>query len=166
MNIKLDSFCLNTYDEYNQLHRNLVEEFKGISSSKYVSQIENRLILNNKQKSFPFDTGFIISLNSDDDLVGYIFISSIRNDEVYLEYSILNNKKKMGYGKLVLKELTEYLFENFNIRDIALDIDVSNVPSVKTAISCGYYDEDYLGDKRVIYKNYNPNYLNKQRKRR
>lgn len=163
--IPLNEIILNTYDNNNKFHKELLDEFRGESHSNFISWIDNRLQLNCHQKSFPFDTGFVVSL-ANGNLIGYLFISAIRNDEVYLEYSILKDCRAKGYGSFMLQNVTDYLFENYNIRDIALDIDVSNEASMKTAIGCGYYEEEYLETGRVTFKNYNFHYIDKRRKRK
>ena len=162
MQINLDQLRLDTFDKKNDKHMWLVQQFKGSSKSDFISMIDSRLELNGKSKTFPFDTAFVVSFPSDE-LIGYLFISGIRGDEVYLEYSLLEEKRGHGYGSLLLGLITEYLFANYNIKDIALDIDVSNEASMKTAIGCGYYEEDFINDKRMIYKNYNLGYVNKRK---
>lgn len=163
MQIDLGEFCLETFDPISQKHKLLLNQFKGISHSSFISMIDNRLELLNKQKSFPFDTAFVIISGSK--LLGYLFISSVRNDEVYLELSLLKEKRGKGYGKLILVLVTDYLFEHYNIRDIALDIDVSNHASINTATSGGYYADEYLNSGRIIFRNYNLNYIDKRNKK-
>lgn len=165
MLLNLNEIYLETYNDNNSEHQALIKQFTGDSCSNFISMIDSRLKLNNKQKTFPFDTAFIVYLDTGE-MLGYVFISSIRNDEVYLEYSVLKDKRGCGYGKLVLGLVTNYLFVNYNVKDIALDIDVSNDASMKTALSCGYYEDDYRDDGRLIYKNYNLNYVDRRRKGR
>ena len=160
--INLDNILLITFDINNKLHNELIDEFKSNSKSDFISSIDNRLKLNKNLKSFPFDTGFVVATN-DSKLLGYLFISSIRNDEIFLEYSILKDKRGMGYGSLLLNKVTDYLFSNYNIKNIALDIDVSNLASIKTAISAYYTEDEYLDNDRIIYRNYNINYVDKRR---
>ena len=59
--------------------------------------------------------------------------------------------------------------ENYNIKSIILDIDPSNVPSVMTAISSGYMEdeEEYLNrnmNGKMLYRIDNYNYVNKRKK--
>ncbi|MCI6266335.1 MAG: GNAT family N-acetyltransferase [Erysipelotrichaceae bacterium] len=162
MLIDTNDIIFNTFQDNNLEHLNLLQSFKEESKSKFIHFIVERLLQNRNQKSFPFDTGFVISLDSGES-IGYLFISSKRNDEVFLEYSILKNKRKMGYGKKCLSLVTDFLFEHYNIRDIALDIDVSNEASMRTAMACGYYEDEYLEEGKFIYRKYNLNYTNKRK---
>lgn len=161
--IDLDKILLMTYDKSNDGHRQLLLNFNGESQCDFISLIDSRLELNSNGKSFPFNTAFVVSLASGE-LVGYVFISSRRQDEVYLEYSLLQEQRGKGYGKMVLGLVTEYLFCNYNIRDVALDIDVSNESSMRTAISCGFYEDEYLETGKCIYRSYNLGYVDKRRK--
>lgn len=162
MQINLENFCLSPFNSENFSHVSLLNQFNGESKSNFISMIDSRLRLNSKSKSFPFRMAFVVS-DFSDDLLGYVFISSIRQDEVYLEYSLLKEQRGKGYGSLLLKEVTNYLFENYNIRNIALDIDVSNEASVNTAIRSGYYEDEFINEKRIIYKSYNLNYVNRRK---
>lgn len=164
MQIDLGDFSLDTFDQSIPGHKDLLTNFKDGSHSKFISMIDNRLELLNKQKSFPFDTAFVITSNSE--LFGYIFISSVRNDEVYLELSLLKEKRGKGYGKLILGLVTDYLFEHYNIRNLALDIDISNNASMNTAIAEGYYADEYLENGRIIFRNYNLNYVDKRKNKK
>lgn len=163
MQINLGDFYLETFQEDFLEHKKVFESFQGESSSKFISMILERLLQNRRSKDYPFDMGFVVTLKSNES-IGYIFISSRRNDEVYLECSILRNKRGLGYGKMCLDGVTNYLFDSFNIRDIALDIDVSNEASMKTAMACGYYEDGYTDNGKIILRNYNLNYVSKRRK--
>ena len=163
MQINLEQLCLETFDKKNDKHLWLFYQFKENSKSNFISMIDSRLELNHKSKSFPFNTAFVVSLPSGE-LLGYLFISNIHQDEVYLEYSLLEEQRGKKYGTLLLRVVTDYLFLNYNIKDIALDIDVSNEASMKTAMSCGYYEDEYVDNVRLIYKNYNLSYVTRRKK--
>lgn len=166
--IDLFTFSLECFDESKKEHIHLIQEFSGDSSSTFIHSIEERLLQNNHVKSFPFNTGFVISSYAGSAL-GYLFISSISHDEVFLEYSILKENRGKGIGKLCLQEVTDYLFEHYNLRGIKLDIDPSNAPSTKIAMECGYYpdEEEFLNRNmvgRILYRKDNFSYINRNRK--
>ena len=98
-----------------------------------------------------------------------MFISKRVNDEIFVEYSIVNEFRGKGYGKLVLSEVSEYLFNNYNIKSISLDIEPSNIASIMTAVSVGYIEneEEYMKRNmcgKVLYRMDNYNYVNKRKK--
>lgn len=166
MNIQLETLSLTRYDEEN--HKQIKEELEnGVSSSGFIHQIKERLENSNNNKSI-FNSAFIIL---DEDIpVGYLFISSNINDEVFLECSILKEFRGMGYGSRVTNEISDYLFEEQNIRSIKLDIDPNNKKSIMAANSCGFFlDEDdyesrnYTGKMKFIRES--DCYINKRRNR-
>mgnify|MGYP003303843978 CR=1 FL=1 len=47
--------------------------------------------------------------------IGYLYISSMVRDEVFLEYAVLKEERGKGYGSDIIRETTDYLFQNHNI---------------------------------------------------
>jgi len=165
MNIELDTLKLVRYNE--QEHLNIKKEFETNSSSNFIHQIVERLE-NSKDCNSLFNSAFIVL---DEHIpVGYLFISSNINDEVFLECSILKEFRGMGYGSAVTNEISDYLFEEQNIRSIKLDIDPSNKKSILAANSCGFFldEEDYelrnyTGKMRFVKES--SCYINKRKNR-
>ena len=80
--------------------------------------------------------------------IGYLYISSLIRDEVFLEYAVLKEYRGKGYGSTIIRETSDYLFENHNIRSIRLDIDPSNKNSINAAEACGYtVDEEEFASR-------------------
>lgn len=82
MQINLGYLCLSPFDNNNPDHVWLAEQFNKESKSDFISMIDSRLKLNYKSKSFPFGMAFVVTSSSE--LLGYMFISGIKQDEVYL----------------------------------------------------------------------------------
>lgn len=152
MNIELETLSLVKYNK--DKYKKQAEELNsGISSSKYIHQIKERLELSSNNNIF--QNGYIVL--EDDTPVGYLYISSKINDEVFLEYSILKEYRNMGYASDLLNETTNYLFNNYNIKSIKLDIDPSNKNSILVALSNGYIldqeeyeSRNYIGKMKYI----------------
>jgi len=165
MNIELDTLQLTKYNK--EKHKEILDELEnGISSSKFIHQIRERLENSNNNNSL-FQSAFIILDNNTP--IGYIYISSMIRDEVFLEYSILKEFRRMGYATSVVSELSDYLFKNHNIKSIRLDIDPSNKSSILVANASGYtLDEEefesrnYIGKMQFIKESYC--YVSKRRK--
>ena len=69
-------------------------------------------------------------------------------DEVFLEYAVLKEERGKGYGSDIVRETTDYLFQNHNIRSIRLDIDPSNKNSINAAEAAGYsVDEEEFASR-------------------
>jgi len=165
MNIKLDSFNLVRFnDNYVEL-KNKFDN--GDSHSDYIHQIGERLEKSRENNRTLFESAFVV-LDGDED-VGYLYISNARDDEVFLEYAILKEFRGMGYASNLINEVSNYLFEEYNIRSIRLDIDPSNKNSMNVASTCGFIeDEDefasrnYIGRMQFVKDNYF--YTSKRRK--
>lgn len=150
MVIELDSLRLIRYSEYE--HKFLKDEFEyGDSSSKYIYQIGERLELSKNNEKSVFQSAFIVL---DKDIpIGYLYVSSMINDEVFLEYAILKECRGMGYASDVVSEVSDYLFQNYNIRSIKLDIDPSNKNSIYVANACGFIlDEEEFESRNFMGK--------------
>ena len=168
MKLKLDNIILYTYDDNNLIHKKVLLNFMNESKSNYIHDIDRRLKNNfNKKENNIFDRGYLVSLNNN--IVGYIFISKIIKDEIFLEYSIIKGYRGKKIGKLLLSDVSNYIMENYNIKSILLDIEPSNIPSLITAVNCGYFvdDDDYLKrdmNGKILYRMDNYNYVNKRKK--
>lgn len=149
--------------QYNDSLSDYVKQLLIDDNNKYVKQVEERL--NKGNSDTVFDRGFLVKLQ--DKIIGYIYFSPISNYRLYLEYSVLKSERNKGYGKLILNEATNYILENYNIKQIMLDIDKSNLASMNTAISCGYnYDDDTIGmNNRIEFILDNPYFINKKNTR-
>lgn len=138
MNVELDSFYLV---RFNDDYIGLKEEFEnGRSHSSYIHNIGQRLEKSRNNKVNLFDSAFVVLDFSE--AVGYLYVSNVKNDEVFLEYSILEQFRGMGYASSLINEFSDYLFEKHNIRSIRLDIDPSNKNSMNVACACGYVEDE------------------------
>jgi len=167
MNIKLENIELCVYDDDNQVHEQLIKELQDNSKSIYINDTERRIKDFKYKKNFPFDVGFFVQINNE--LVGYMYISKNNLDEVFLESSLFNKYKGRKYGKLILEEVSNYLINEYNLKSLVLDIDPSNMPAIKTALSVGYEidEEEYMKrgmTGKILYRLDNYNYINKRRK--
>lgn len=168
MDIELKSLLLTRYCE--DRHKKLKEDFDaGASHSNYIHQIGERLETSKNNNRSIYQSAFVV-----EDLgtpVGYVFISSMIQDEVFLEYAVLKDQRGKGYGRDIISETTDYLFQNHNIKSIRLDIDPSNKQSINAAEACGYTaDEEefasrnYLG--RIQFVKDSEYYVSKRRNKK
>ena len=131
--IKLEHFVLDSYKEEYESIKNEFET--GKSKSNFISDISKRLYASRNNNSF-FGSAYVVLNNLEP--IGYVYISGISNDDIYIECAILHNKRKLGYASLLLKELTDYIFSNYNIRQIKLDISLNNQGSIMVAKKNGF----------------------------
>ena len=145
MNIELNSILLTRYSE--DKHKTLKDELEtGASHSSFIHQIGERLEDSKDNNKSIYQSAFVV-----EDLgtpIGYLYISSLIRDEVFLEYAVLKEYRGKGYGSTIIRETSDYLFENHNIRSIRLDIDPSNKNSINAAEACGYtVDEEEFASR-------------------
>lgn len=140
MNIALETLNLVRYDE--NKHKFLLDELeKGESSSDFIHQIGQRLVNSKSNDRTVFQSGFVVEDKGNP--IGYLYISYMQKDEVYIEYSVLKSQRGKGYGRTIINEATNYLFSEHNIWQVKLDISPSNKNSMYIAESCGFeVDED------------------------
>lgn len=169
MDLVLENIKLCFYDDNNLEHKKVLMELEGNSKSNYIHDIGSRLVNSKNKKDIPFDVGYVVSLG--ESFIGYVFISKRIRDEIFLEYSLINEFRGKGYGKLVLSEVSNYLFSNYNIKSITLDIDPSNMASIMTAVSVGFdvLEDDYLErnmNGKILYRIDNYNYVDKRKRKK
>lgn len=157
--MKLKTLELVNYEK--EKHEAIINQIILDDPNHYVKQIAERIIKDNGEE-FQFDKGYLVKFK--EKIIGYVYFSPISNYRLYIEYSILKEERKKGYGKLLLQESTNYILENYNIKKIVLDIDNSNLASMNTAIACGYnYDEEtIMTNGRIEFILDNPYFINKK----
>ena len=150
MKIELETLNLIRYN-YDK-HNLIKEELSfGNSNSKYVQKISERLELSSNNDKSIYQSAFVVEDKGIS--IGYLYISNVSDDEVFLECSILKDFRKKGYGSKILKEVSEYLFQKENIRNIRLDIEPSNIASISTAKACGFdFDQEEYENRNFIGK--------------
>lgn len=155
--IDLKTISLCRYDES---FSKVKEDFtNGDSSSNFIHSIKERLESSTQNPEFTFQSAYLVLKQNIP--IGYVFISGITNDEVYLECSVLSKFRKQGLGYVITNEVCDYLYENHNIKTIKLDISPSNRKSIMLAEKCGFiFDEEdyenrnYTGNMTFIKDSY------------
>jgi len=147
---KIGELTLNIFDKTSKQELEFIRKLcKDETISKWFQGIMVGLT-NNSKKEF-FNHSFLVTHNKD--LIGYINIGSYNEEEacVYLRAAIDKEKRGFSYGKMLLTEITNYIFKNYNnIESIRLKIEKENKVSLNTAISCGY---EWLKDDYYIKNN-------------
>lgn len=165
MNIELETLQLTRYSQ--EKHQSLKDELEtGTSHSDFIHQVGERLEESKDNNKTIYQSAFVVeSLGTP---TGYVYISRASHDEVFLEYAVLKEYRGKGYGSAVIRELTDYLFQNHNIKAVRLDIDPSNKNSINAAESCGYtVDEEEFASRnytgRMQFVKDNEYYISRRR---
>lgn len=154
---KIGTLTLNIFDKENREALEFIKKLCKDESIQKRFQGITRGLLNNENKEF-FDHGFLVTDNGI--FIGYINIGNYNEIEhcIYLRAAIDKEKRGHSYGKTLLSEITEYVFQNYpQIESIRLKIANDNKASLMTAFSCGY---EWLESDFFI--KYNP-YIDKRK---
>ena len=68
-------------------------------------------------------------------------------DVAFIELSILKEYRGLGLGKLSIDEISNYLFENYNIKELRADVDPSNKKSIDMLSSSNFYPDEEQYEK-------------------
>lgn len=148
--------------DYSDKYKDILDEIvNGESKSSYINQISERLIRTSNQNSI-LDHAFLVELN--DDIIGYVYITGMSKNICYIEYLIRKKYRGKKLGTLLLDTVSDKLFNMYPyLKELRLNIDRSNLASMKLASSASYIsDDDFIGDKIDFIKD-NPYYLSKQK---
>lgn len=159
--IKLENLELISFDKCNIDHINFLKSLlKDADINKWAQGVTSRLTIINNDSIF--NQAFFVSHNSN--LVGCIKIEQYNHYEncVYLKGAINKAYRGQNYGALMLKEVSDYLFNNYlEIENIKLKISNENYASLKTAekvgfkwLNCDYYIKENPNLKSsYVFKN-------------
>lgn len=148
---KLNTLTLHTFDKEDREALAFLKKLISDNSIKERFQGMTAGLLSNPKNNF-FGCGFLVKSNNE--FVGYIGIGNYNNDEksTYLRAAIDKDKRGLEYGKTLLAEITEYIFQNYpQVENIRLKIARDNKPSLMTANAC-----DYTWLEGDIFIKYNP----------
>ena len=152
--IKLTNLTLHTFNNESRNDLEFVKKLcKDEAIKKWVHGVTGGLLKNPNNEFF----GYTFIVKDNEEYVGFIKIGNFNNNEncVYLRAGISADKRKMNYGKMLLSEITEYIFSNYdNVHSIKLKIANDNRASLKTAEACGYswISDDFYGKSNPYIK--------------
>ena len=139
-NIKLDSFLLEKINLKNKEHLLLIKKFEFDNDVRKYNYPHHgsfyNLVTSNGYTDDIFNTFFVIKY--EDRIIGYLEIE--KSKDVYLNYAILKEERGKGLGPKVLKELSDYLLNEYrdSIDKIDILVDNKNKPSLKATIKSGF----------------------------
>ena len=144
MEQKLETLTMISFDSNNIMHHKAKREFLLDSDfRKYFGE----MFLKNEEEYFANSNGIelkkIYFIQDENQIIGLIrFFSYHELGFVNIQYAVLPDFRKQGYGKKIVREITHYLMNNGSIKCIETDIDKSNIESIKTVLSAGYQNEN------------------------
>lgn len=149
---RLKTLTLTTFEKNDKEALTFLKRLIGDDTIKKRFQGITVGLLENLKKQF-FGFSFLVKFN--EEYIGYINIGNYNEEEksTYLRAAIDKDKRGLEYGKTLLAEITEYIFQNYpQVENIRLKIARDNIPSLMTAKACGY---DWLeGDLFIKHNPY------------
>lgn len=152
--IKLESMLLEDFSKVDMEQLKFYKKLRDQESiSKRFQGILPSLLSDSDSE---LGKGYLVSFNNK--YIGYLLIGSISLDErsIYLRSAVDCDERGKSYGKIILKEVTDYIFNNYHeVQFIKLYIADDNIPSINTAKSCGYHKSNngiYYLENPYYYK--------------
>lgn len=145
--IKLKNFKLESFDYDNKEHYNMISKFDRdkminkflITCSDSFSELVDFYNLSNEESIY---NKLYMVKNNNGEIIGSIELDGAA-DDLYLNYSILEEFRCNGYCTKLLKEITKLLLSE--IKKISLLIKKENEKSKNLALRVGYEELGYDG---------------------
>ena len=134
----MEFFELEEYDEYNWKHRSTVIALCNDDNVRRYFYDFDRYVTNIVEhgKDNGINKAYIVLKK--DKIVGMIMIDYL-DYKYYISYALLPSKRHENLGTVLLGDFIEYLFQiNADINNVYLEINASNIASIKTALNVGF----------------------------
>ncbi len=147
--MQLDNFYLERYQDFNLEHRSIMTIIDN-TSRKYLGDLF--FLINNTNKRFEdnnIDSIYIAYYNNYP--IGFISLN-IYDNKPFISYALLSEYQHQYLGSLLLLEFSDKLFNIYNFDNLYLDINQSNIASIKTSQIVGYKKRSLT---KYVLSNYN-----------
>lgn len=92
-----------------------------------------------------------IAEKQNDEVIGDLWVYLIENDRMaQVAIRLSNEKQSKGYGTEALSAMTEFCFENTELKRLWTQVDVRNVASWKMLEKCGYKREGLIRQGKMV----------------
>lgn len=136
--LPLGSLKLERLDVWNEKHVKVTRGLRDLTARTMCYDLKG---LVDDQRHYRDGSGnyFLVKDKEKNDYVGYMCISNRHvGGERVLSYIVQKKLRNMGYGKIMLTSVSDFLLEHDLANEIQLFIKKENVPSVSVATSCGF----------------------------
>lgn len=117
------------------------EDFAFIQDLENSTNMEYLWDLTNINDTLDNKDGMIV-LNSDDEKIGYLNLTEPTEARfgktVSIYYATLEKYRNNGYAKKLLKEVSDYLFNQMDIDCIVAEVNIENIASQKVLLKSGF----------------------------
>ena len=148
INIKLDDFLLETYDNKNFSHVVFKEKLINSNDSKLISNDIDNYIIKTKKSGKIDKISNVYVVKYRNDLIGMVFVNYhpeeekedvLLKEEIEIGLGLLDEYKGMHLGSLIEKELSTKLLNIYpQFNEIVVRINEDNIESIKSAKNAGF----------------------------
>jgi RimJ/RimL family protein N-acetyltransferase len=93
----------------------------------------------------------LILKSTNNTLLGFVILAGLENENRSIEFRrIVINKKGKGFGRMAIKKIKKYCFENLNCQRLWLDVLEDNERAKHLYKSEGFQEEGTLRDTVII----------------
>lgn len=141
----LASLKIESVDYENINHLNFLKKLMQTKDMNYLWDLADKNLANSQS-----DYKYIV-INKNNEYIGYLNISNptiaYYGNTVSLYYAIEESYRGNNYGKRIIEEISNWLFEQNNIDCIVAQVDINNNNSINTLTKAGMKivnnDSDY-----------------------
>lgn len=136
--LPLGNIKLERLDVWNKRHIKAVRGLRDINAKKFCYDLKGT-VEDEKSGRGHCGNSFLVKDKESDEYVGYIYISNEHpGNERVLSYIIQKKMRGMGYGKIILTMVSDFLFEYGLADKLTLYINKDNIPGIKLATGSGF----------------------------
>lgn len=133
--INLVSLKIESIDYENTNHLNFLKKLMQSKDMNFLWDLTDKNLANN-QNHYKY-----IIINENDEYIGYLNISdpttAYYGNTVSLYYAIEESYRGNNYGKKIITEISDWLFQENNIDCIVAQVDIANNKSINTLTKAG-----------------------------
>lgn len=136
--IPLDGFSLEKVDINNRDHVRVIKGLRDRTAKRMCFDVRDDI----KKMKSGRDVGNRFLVKSDDDYLGYMYISNDHNNERVLSMIVQEKLRGKGYGEIILTGVSDYLLKSGIASSIRLYIKNENIQSTRMALACGFSKDE------------------------
>lgn len=136
--IPLDGFSLEKVDIDNRDHVRVIKGLRDRTAKRMCFDIRDDI----KKMKSGRDVGNRFLVKSDDDYLGYMYVSNDHNNERVLSMIVQEKLRGKGYGKVILTGVSDYLLKSGIASSVRLYIKNENIQSTRMSLACGFSKDE------------------------
>lgn len=147
LQIYLNDVVLEEIDPMNKEHKFAIKKLRDYQGRKMMFDIKQEVMKINKYENH--GTSFLVK--KDEDYIGYMCLE-IRYKMATISMLINKKLRGLGYGKIVINNISDYLFSNDFVERINVYIKDKNKVSINMVKTCNFMEYEKLrNDNITVY---------------